>query len=266
MDASATLLLVDTPRLLAWLGAWLWPLARITGLVIAAPVFGYRALPARVRIGLVLVLSLVVAPLAPPMPAIDPLSGAGLVTAAEQLLTGLVLGFAARLAFVVLEIAGQQIAQLMGLGFAALADPQNGIEVPVVGHFYLLLATLVYLGLDGHLVLIRVLVESFQTLPVAAGGVGSEALWAVSGQAGWVFGAGLLIALPAMAALLIVNLAFGVMARSAPQLNILAVGFPITLLFGLVVMLFSLPTVIAGLEGLFERALGLAAGLVGGVR
>ncbi len=259
-------LVISDSALLALVGSWLWPFARVAALVTAAPVFGYHAVPARVKLGLAVALTVVVAALTPPMPAIDPLSAAGVVVTAQQVLTGVAMGFALRLAFVVMEIAGQQIAQLMGLGFASMADPANGIEVPVLSHFYIILTTLVFLGLDGHLLAVRMLVDSFSVLPVGLEGIGRDGLWAISGQVGWVFGAGLSVALPAVAAMLTVNLAFGVMARAAPQLNIFVIGFPITLVFGMVVILFTLPHVIGGFDGLFARTFEGVATTLGAPR
>jgi len=245
-----------------WVGQWLWPFARIAALVSAAPVIGTRSVPVRVKLALAIALTVALAPLAPPMPALDPLSVAGVLITAQQLLTGLAMGFAVRLVMVVLEIAGQQIAQLMGLGFASLTDPQSGVQTPMVSQFYVLLATLVFLGLDGHLMVFRILAESFTSLPVGLAGVSGNGLWTLAGQAGWVFSAGLLLALPAIAAMLVVNLAFGVMARSAPQLNIFVIGFPVSMLFGLFVIFFTLPTLLDHLAPLFGRGFALAAHLV----
>jgi len=241
-----------------WVGDWLWPFARIAALVTAAPVIGTRSVPVRVKLALAIALTVALAPLAPPMPAIDPLSVAGALITAQQVLTGLAMGFAVRLVMVVLEIAGQQIAQLMGLGFASLTDPRSGVQTPMVSQFYVLLGTLVFLGLDGHLLVFWILAESFTTLPVGVDGVTGSGLWTLAGQAGWVFSAGLLLALPAIAAMLMVNLAFGVMARSAPQLNIFVVGFPVSMIFGLFVMLFTLPVTLDHLAPLFSRGLDLA--------
>lgn len=256
MPGPMTFQLADLSQLVT---EWMWPFARIAALVAAAPVIGTRSVPARVKLALAVALTAALAPLAPSMPAVDPLSVAGFLITAQQVLTGLAMGFAARLVMVVLEIAGQQIAQLMGLGFASLSDPQSGVQTPMISQFYVLLATLVFLGLDGHLLVFRILAQSFTTLPVGVDGVSGASLWILAGQAGWVFSAGLLLALPAIAAMLTVNLAFGVMARSAPQLNIFVIGFPISMLFGLFVMFFTLPTMLDQLEPLFTRALELAA-------
>lgn len=235
--------------------AWLWPFFRIAAVMTAAPVFANRAVPVRVRLGLAVGLTMVIAPLIPNMPSVEPVSMQGLAIALQQVLVGLALGFSVRLVYAALEVAGQQIATLMGLGFASLVDPQNGIEVPVVSHFYILLTTLVFLGLNGHLVMVRILAESFAALPVGPTGLGPEGFFMIAERMGWLLSAALLIALPAMAALLIVNLGYGVMSRAAPQLNIFVVGFPITLAFGFTVMLLTLPGMIALVDRLIEQTL-----------
>lgn len=249
-----TFALESLPNLIA---AWLWPFCRVAGLVALAPVFGYGGISARVKLVLALVLTLAVAPVAQVSTDIEPFSGEGMLVTASQVLIGLVLGFALRLVFVALEIAGQQIAMLMGLGFAALVDHQNGIDVPVLSNFYILLLTLTYLGLDGHLVAVQVLADSFTTLPVSTG-IGANLLWAVSGQAGWVFSAAVLLAMPATIAMLTVNLGFGVMNRASPQMNVISIGFPVALLFGLVVMLITLPGIVDDFPSLIDRSLSLA--------
>ena len=247
----------------ALVAAWLWPLARIGAMVMVAPVFGNRAVPARIRVALALALTLAVAPGIGPLPAIEPFSAEGFLVTAGQLLVGLALGFSLRLAFAALELAGQQVAHLMGLGFASLVDPQTGIDVPTVSQFYVVLGTLVFLGLDGHLILVVVLAESFHTLPIGLGGIGTDGLWRLAGQAGWLFSASLLIALPVVTSLLIVNLSFGVMSRATPSLNVFTLGFPVALGFGFTLMWVTVPVVAGHLEDLFSRGIGLAATLVG---
>ncbi len=254
---------VTSDQLVAWITAWMWPFVRVAALLASAPVFGHRAVPIRVKTGLAVLVTAAVAPLAPAMPAVDPLSADGLAITAQQVLVGVALGFAMRLTFVVLELAGQQVAQLMGLGFASLVDPSSGASVPLVSQFYIVLATLVFLALDGHLVMVEVLASSFTTLPVAASGLGPDALRALVEQVGWVFAAAIVMALPAVAALLTVNVSFGVITRTAPQLNIFAVGFPVTLVFGFLVMLLTLPSLLRSLGALFADSLATAARLVG---
>ncbi len=256
---------ITSTEITSLISTWLWPFFRIAAVMTAAPVFANRAVPTRVRLGLAVGLTIVIVPVIPSMPSVEPVSAQGLAIAAQQVLIGLALGFSVRLVYVALEVGGQQIATLMGLGFAALVDPQNGIEVPVVSHFYILLTTLVFLGIDGHLVTVRILAESFVALPVGPGGIGPEGFLMLAQRMGWLLSAAVLIALPAMAALLIVNLGYGVMSRAAPQLNIFVVGFPITLAFGFTVMLLTLPGMIALVDGLIEQTLQASYALISGV-
>ncbi len=231
----------SSTELIAWMGQYLWPFIRIGALLGIAPIFGTRTVPVKVRLGLAVVLTLVIAPIIPTAPAIDPLSMPGMLTTVQQVVVGLAMGFAVTLVFSALITGGQLIAQLMGLGFASMMDPQNGISVPVVGQLYTILATLIFLLLNGHLVLIQVLVESFHIVPVGSVGLSREGIWQLVAWGTWVFAGAVLIALPAIAALLLVNIAFGVLTRAAPQLNIFAVGFPVTIIIGFAVMTVTLP-------------------------
>ncbi len=251
-------------ELTAWIGSFLWPLFRIGAMVGAAPIFGSRSVPARIRLGLALVITLVIVPLLPAAPAVDPLSGTGLVITFNQLLIGLALGFSLRLVFTAVEIAGQIIGQLMGLGFASMIDPENGVSVPVVSQFYSVCTILLFLAFNGHLLLIEMINDSFRTLPVGTQGIPLDGLRALADWGGQMFAGAVLVALPAICALLLVNLAFGVMMRSAPQLNIFAVGFPVTLLIGMVIMLVTLPALPGQLEVMYDQVFGLMRYLVGG--
>lgn len=248
-------------NLLVW---WIYPFARVAGLVTAAPFYGHRGVPARVKLAIAVALSLALAPLVRPDATVEVFSLQGFGLVAEQTLIGLALGFSLRLVFTALEVGGQQLAQLMGLGFASLVDPQTGVDVPVISHFYTLLATLVFLGIDGHLVVVEVLAESFRVMPVGGAGLAAVTMRDLAVQAGWVFTAAVAIALPATVALLTVNVAFGVMSRAAPQLNILAVGFPVTLVLGLFIVVFTLPGVIHELPALFDQGVRESLRLLGG--
>lgn len=161
------------------------------------------------------------------------------------------------------EMAGQAIGQLMGLMLASMVDPQNGNQVPVIGQFYLLLATLLFLILDGHLIMIQALVASFHQLPVGMDGISRDALWSVINWLGTILVSAVLIAMPAIAALLIVNLAFGVMTRAAPQLNIFAVGFPIMIILGVLIILFTLDSFVPHMTQLFEQSFDVLRKLMG---
>lgn len=238
----------------AWLTAFLFPLARIMGLLASAPVFNNRALPARIRLVVGLVITVALVPVLPPMPAVAPGSWIGMAVLAQQILIGLLLGFTLRIAFAAIDVAGELIGMQMGLSFAVFYDPQAGGQTPVLAEFLGLITTLIFLAMNGHLLALQVLAESFRLLPVGTTPFGAGGFTAFFAWSSTLFSAGLLLALPLIAALLIANLAMGVLARVAPQLNIFAVGFPVTLLAGFVVMMFMIPYFGAAMEKLFDAA------------
>lgn len=254
----------SSAEIAAWVGTFLWPLTRVAALMSVAPVLGSRTLPRRIRVMVALALTWTILPFVPPTPILEPLSPSGLLVVIQQVLIGLSMGFLLRLVFGALELGGQMIATQMGLGFASLVDPQNGAQSPLLSQFYTLLGTLIFLGLNGHLLLIQMLADSFQTLPVAPTAVDRDLLWTLVTWASRMFAGAVLIALPAIASLLMVNLAFGVMTRAAPQLNIFAVGFPITLVLGLLILLYSLPILLHQLNDLFAEAFRSTGQLLGG--
>jgi flagellar biosynthetic protein FliR len=239
-----------------WVGSFLLPLFRIAALLMTMPVIGTQLVPMRVRLYLALAIAMVLVPTLPPMPQVDAISLRTLLLVGEQVLVGALLGFVLQLFFHAFVVAGQIISMQMGLGFASMVDPTNGVSVPVLGQFYLMLVTLLFLAMNGHLVVFEVLAESFVTLPVG-GGLLTDHYWTVAGKLGWVMGAGLLLSLPAITALLVVNLAFGVMTRAAPQLNIFSIGFPLTLALGLVIVWIGLADVLAQYQVLATDALQL---------
>ncbi|TPW16727.1 MAG: flagellar biosynthetic protein FliR, partial [Halothiobacillaceae bacterium] len=221
----------------AWIGAFMWPLLRVSGMVMTMPVFTARGMPMQLRLIFAVVLTLLLAPIIDTIPHIDPLSAEGMFTAIQQLVIGAAMGFALRLAFAALIGAGHLIALGMGLGFASMVDPTNGVQVPVVSMFYSIMGTLLFLTLDGHIVAIEVLAESFRTLPIGTQGISMDGVWSLILWGSWIFAGAVLISLPAITAILAINIAFGVMTRAAPQLNIFAVGFPIIMMVGFVMML-----------------------------
>ena len=242
---------VTSAQLSAWLGAFIWPFFRILALVSSAPVLGNPVVPVRVKVGLAVVLTIVLAPILGGMPAVEPGSAIGLLILAQQIVIGLAIGFTMRIIFTAVEMAGNIIGMQMGLGFASIFDPQNAAQISVVAQFLGLFATLVFLALNGHLYMIEVLAQSFQALPVAVQPFSAAGWHALAGWGGEIFMAGLLLSMPIMAALLTTNLALGIMTRAAPQLNVFSVGFPITLAAGFVVLAIALPYFVP----LFDRML-----------
>ncbi len=256
-------MLFTTAQIAGWIGDFLWPLMRVAMMLGVAPIFGGRLVPMRVRLVLAVLITWVLVPVIPAAPAVDPLSPAGVLVTAQQLLIGLILGFMLQLVFSALMIAGHTVAMGMGLGFASMVDPQNGVQVPVVGQYYVTFASLLFLALNGHLALIGVLADSFHSLPVAVDGVSRQTLWEVAVWGSRMFAGGLLIAIPAVTALLLTNIAFGVITRAAPQLNIFGVGFPLTLTLGFVIMMFTLPALVPQFTDLLGDAFVVLGGLGG---
>jgi len=235
------LLQFSVTQLSAWVTALMWPLLRVAGLFMTAPVLSAPSLPVRIRVLLAVLIAWLLVPVLPAMPAVDPISGEALLIGVEQLLIGLAMGFILQLVFAVFVVGGQSIAMAMGLGFASAVDPQNGVQVPVVSQAFLIMVTLLFLALNGHLVLIQLLADSFRLLPVGAPLPDAAQPWKIALWGGYMFAGGLLVALPAVTGLLLVNIAFGVAARAAPQLNIFAVGFPVMILAGFLLILMVLP-------------------------
>jgi len=255
---------LTTAQLTAWLGTYLWPLFRIAALVAAAPVTGSRSVPMRARLALAVAITIVVAPMLPPVPAVDPFSFAAVMIIIQQVLIGTAMGFALQLVFEAIITGGQVVAMQTGLGFASMVDPQNGVQVPVVSQFYLLAVTLLFLGLNGHLLLIRILVDSFKTVPIAPAGITRDGLWTLVSFGTQMFAGAVWLALPVTASLLMVNLAFGVMARAAPQLNIFSIGFPITMLLGFLAIYYLFPTVVPQFSSMMNDGFTLVHKLIVG--
>ena len=226
-DAMIT---VTAQQLEGWLVELFWPFVRIGSCLMVAPAFGASSVPARMRIVLAGAVTLLVAPLVT-IPDVTPLSAEGVVITIQQVIIGAALGFSLQMLFDAVTLGGQMLANSMGLSLAFNLDPLRGASTPTVGQLYTMLVTLIFLALDGHLALIRMLVDGFRALPVGPTGLGATGSGRWSTGAGALLGA-LRVALPGMTALLVANLAFGVMSRAAPTLNIFSVGLPLSLVFG----------------------------------
>jgi flagellar biosynthetic protein FliR len=237
-----------------FLASFIWPLMRIGAVFAAAPILSSRQVPVRWRAALALMITWVVMPVLPPIPIVETFSHQAMMIALQQIAIGVLMGFILQLVFAALVFAGQVMAYSMGLGFASMVDPQNGVQVPVISQFYLILVTLLFLALNGHLILIELVVDSFKTVPVAVDGISKNTLWDILAWSGRVFSGGLLMALPVVAALLVVNLGMGIITRAAPQLNIFAIGFPMTLMMGFLVMWVTLPDVMHNFGELMNEA------------
>ncbi|MCG8432738.1 MAG: flagellar biosynthetic protein FliR [Gammaproteobacteria bacterium] len=251
-------------QIVSWVATAVWPFARVTGVLMVAPVFGARFIPMRVRVSIALAFTFLILPILPTVAEVSPFSWTGLVIVVQQMLIGLAMGFILQLVFDAMVLAGQFIAMSIGLGFAFMVDPQRGINVPVLSQFYLLSATLLFLAMNGHLALVEVLVTSFTTLPVGVTGLSQDGYWQVVLWAQQIFVGSVKIALPVLASMLLVNLAFGIISRAAPTLNLFNIGFPAALLFGFVLIFMSLPAMAPALRALLDQAHANIAVLIGG--
>lgn len=217
----------------------LWAALRVGGVVMVAPVLGAMFVPVRVRLLITLVLSFAMLPVMGGIPAFSPLSIQGVLAVAQEIVVGIAIGFLLKVAIEAAVLGGQIVSSGTGLSFAMVVDPQSG-GIPLLGRFYLIIATLLMLAANAHLQLIQVLAGSFALVPVGSGGLDVADGRLVANFAGVMFVGALKLALPSVVAMLMVNVAFGIISRAAPTLNLFAVGFPITLLMGFLVILMDL--------------------------
>lgn len=250
-----------------WMALFFYPFVRILAWLAIDPLLGSRSAPNSIRLGLAVVLAVVIAPTLPPTPYVPMVSGDGLLILLQQMAVGLALGFALRIVFSAMELAGQFVGMQMGLSMSSLYDPINGTQTPAIGQFLTMTTALLLFAMNGHHQVIAALWQSFRDIPVAATPVAGKGFLVLVDWAGAIFSTGLHISLPVTAALLTANLALGIMTRAAPQLNIFSVGFPITLSAGFLTLYFSLIYLPVYLEHFWRQALesGVAAtrGLAG---
>ncbi len=256
-------LVVSDAQLAEFIGQYLWPMVRISAFFLAVPVIGARTVPARVRIILAGFLTILLAPMLPAAPSIPILSVEAMTLVVKEVVIGLALGFIMQVVLHVFVLSGQMIAMKMGLGFASMNDPTNGVSVTVLSQFYLLLTTLLFLAVNGHIVMIQLLVQSYASFPLIGSGFDSDVFVGIANMGSWLFSAALLVTLPLFTSLLVVNMSFGVMSRSAPQMNVFTVGFPITLIFGLLLMWFSLGNFLPLFELILTEGFTLVTELTG---
>ena len=244
-------------QLLQWVVPLLWPLLRILGLFAAAPVLSMRAIPVRARIGLALLTALCAQPVLPPMPVLPLDTPTALAMVVQQVFIGVTIGFAAKVVFTAIEFAGEVIGLQMGLNFATFFDPTTSGQSTVSARLFNTMAAWLFVVINGHLLLVEVVVASFHQFPVTDHPF--DLLLSIQPQV-WgaeLFRYGLWIALPTVAMLLFVNLVLGVISRVAQQLQIFSIGFVVTISVGLLGLLLTLPLLQRPMLALLERLLGL---------
>lgn len=239
----------------AWIAGLLWPLTRILGLITASPLFGNNAVPVSMKVSLGVLLATIMAPVVPAVPAADPMSMAGLLILMQELLIGVAMGFSMRMVFAAIEFAGEVASMTMGLGFATFFDPNSAGRSSAIGQLLALVATMAFLAVNAHLVLLSALAESFVTLPISATPMSIGAPLELVKWGGRIFSAGLQLSLPIIAALLITNVALGILTRAAPQLNLFGIGFPVTLGVGMLTISLVIPYLGTPIVNLFNQGI-----------
>ena len=248
------MLTLNSDLIQAWVVTILIPLVRILGFVAIAPFFGNQAISMPIKVAMGILLAMMIAPAAPAMPTVDLLSLRGILIIAEQMIIGLAIGLMMQIIFSAIEMAGQISGMTMGFGFATNYDPQSAGSTIVISQLMGILALLVFLSMNGHLIMISALLESFYAFPVTAeprmiDGM-TIAIWGAK-----LFSISLQLSLPIVATLLITNLALGILTKSSPQLNIFGIGFPITLCVGFLVIMLMLPTMAAPYQYILEQGM-----------
>jgi flagellar biosynthetic protein FliR len=250
-------------QLESWIGSAFWPFLRIGACLMVAPMFSAGYVPPRIRIVLAGALTLIALPMIPRSEGLTVLSADGVMTTVQQIVIGVALGFALQLIFDAINFGGQMIANGMGLGLSFNIDPLLNVETPALGQLYVMLGSLTFLALDGHLALVDTLVTSFRGLPIGPAGFSSDAVRALSDWGDQLFTGALRVALPGMTALLVINLAFGAISRAAPSMNMFSIGLPLTLIFGLIVVFFGLSSLQTGFVDLMKSAFQFMRALTG---
>jgi flagellar biosynthesis protein FliR len=244
-------------QLAQWLAPLLWPFLRVLALFTTAPVLSMRSVPVRVKIGLALLVTIAAQASLPAMPVVALDSRDALGVAVQQVLIGMALGFAARIVFAAIEFAGELIGLQMGLNFAGFFDPTTGSQGTASARFFASMAALLFVVINGHLILTAAVIGSFESFPVGDAPLAFLSTLQPQVWGAEIFRLGLWIALPVIAMLLFVNLVLGVISRVAQQIQVFSVGFPITVSVGLLGMLFTLPMLQAPFTAALERMLAL---------
>lgn len=229
-------------QLLQVIADFMLPFTRVSAMMFIMVAFGAKNIPTRVKAAFCAAFIVMIMPVVPPVKDVNLMSLNLVVQMIQQILIGLAIGFISQIFVQAFVTAGQILATQTGLGFAAMADPANGVSVPAIGQFYLILATLLFLVYDGHLIMFQMVVFSFESLPIDGQWMDVNKYWQVAEFGGWIIVTALAITLAPVTAMLVVNIAFGVLTRTAPQLNIFSLGMPISMLAGLLIMWMTMDT------------------------
>lgn len=254
---EARVISISEAQLVAWLSPVLWPFVRVLALFSVAPVFSQRAIPLRLKVGLALLVAICAQPVLGVQPVISINSAQALGTVVQQVVIGLSVGFAVRLVMAAVEVAGEVIGLQMGLNFASFFDPTSNAQLSAVARFMVQIATLLFIVINGHLLVLMAVLKSFEAFPVDGNFLQAIAQMRLHEMGSAVFASAFWIALPMIAMLLFVNLVLGIISRVAPQMNIYAVGFPVTLTVGLLGLVATLPLLEQPMVALLQKGIAI---------
>lgn len=244
-------------QLYAWVGLFLWPFFRVAAFMAVAPVFGESSIPMYVKIGVAAIIAIAITPLMGDMPIVPPGSFAAMGLILEQVMIGLALGLTMKMVFAAILMAGELIGLQMGLSFASFFDPASGGNTSVMSRLLNAFAMLLFVAVNGHLMLVLGLARTFEMIPVAGAGgmLDSNGIGHLIQYSEQIFISGMLLALPLVFALLTINLCMGILNRTAQQLSVFAVGFPITLSVSMALLTIVVPRMDGFLENLFMQGI-----------
>lgn len=240
----------------------LLPLTRVSALVMTMIALGSKTIPTRIKLFFSIAITVAIMPAIPPSKVGNLFAFETVILVAQQVIIGIMLGTVTIMVVNTFTMAGQIIAMQSGLGFASLVDPASGMNVPAVGQFFLILSTLLFWTMDGHLAYLQFVVSSFETLPIPAENLTAIKYREIVEWGRWMFATSLSLAMAPLTAMLLINFSFGIMTRAAPQLNIFAIGFPITMCSGLIIMWLTMGNFLVHFEAQWERALDFSCYLI----
>ncbi len=260
------MLQITFAQLEAWLALFIWPFTRITAFLAVAPLLGHSSIPMQVKIGMAFIITVLISPLLPPLPTAPLLSWASIGILIEQVIIGLAIGLVMDIIFSAIQAAGDMIGLQMGLAFASFFSQDSGANTMILARVFYIVALLLFVTVDGHLLMINVLAGSFSLIPIASFSIQASSFMMLVDYAGIIFSAGLLLALPVLGVLLIINLAMGILNRSAPQFTVFSVGFPISLTVGILLFALLMQDIGGFLLSLFDQGLNFMQELLRGLK
>jgi flagellar biosynthetic protein FliR len=254
------LISITEAQLVAWLSPILWPFLRVLAVFTAAPIFSSKAFPVRARIALAFFIAYAAQASLADQPLIEINGPDAMGAVIQQVGIGLAIGFTVRLVFAAVELAGEVVGFQMGLNFAAFFDPSLNTQSSAVARFFGHMASFLFVVMNGHVMVMMAVIKSFKAFPVDQNFLEALKTMKLYNLGADLFASGLWIALPMIGILMFVNLALGIVSRVAPQMNIYAIGFPITLSVGLVAITATLPMLDQPLLALMGRAIDIFGG------